>query len=190
MTTPNYEEAARALWGEAGAFIHQCYQKHLHLFPGLPEQLPMVIGLTAYGGCIGLTRGSEPALESMRISIASPAFKDGADVVSDVVLHEMLHCWLIATGRQSKHDSDDWYNACMKLAPQVLGHEVELQRKRRKSVRVPNPIWEPGSDLPKTVVRKKPVEGLKYTHAQVVHFPHAFRDNGYSGGRVIDVPTY
>lgn len=189
-TTYDYQTAAHALWGEAGDFIHECYKKHLPLFPGLPEQLPMVIGLSAYGRCLGLTRDNDPALEVMRISIASNSFKHGTAAVSDTVLHEMLHCWLIATGQQCDHDTDDWYTACMALAPKVLGHEINLTRKRRKSVRKPNPDWYPDSGLPKTIVRKVPVEGLEWTHRQVATFPHAFRPDDYPAGRVIDVPTY
>lgn len=189
-TTYDYQTAAHALWGEAGDFIHECHKKHLPLFPGLPEQLPMVIGITAYGHCLGLTRHVDVGLESMRISIASNLFKEGTHVVSDTVLHEMLHCWLGATGRQSAHDSDDWYNACMALAPKVLGREINLTRKRRKSVRKPNPDWYPDSGLPKTIVRKVPVEGLEWTHADVVRFPHPFRPDDYPAGRVIEVSTY
>lgn len=51
-----YRDAAVTLWGEAGEYVHGVYSRLLPMYPGLPAELPVVIGITAYGGCIGLTR--------------------------------------------------------------------------------------------------------------------------------------
>jgi hypothetical protein len=64
----------RTLWGEAGAYAHDVYAAHRPLFPELPEQLPIVIGITAYGHCLGLTRGSK---SGPRITLAFNLFATG-----------------------------------------------------------------------------------------------------------------
>lgn len=189
-TTPtdDYRAAAVALWGEGGGLVHDHYQESLPLFDHLPASMPIVIGITAYGGCLGLTRGSDPALDGQRITIASNAFKRGAGYVRDVVVHEMLHCDLIASGRQCAHDSADWYAAVRKLSPTVLGHDIAIKRgSDRKSMRVPNPAYQVGGDAPKTIVRKVRVASM---HEKVARWPQTFRPASHDFGRVVHVPTY
>ena len=189
MTT-TYREAAVALWGEAGDYIHQAYQDHLPLFPLLPDSLPMVIGLGAYGRCIGLSRVGLPEFDQGRISIMSNLFKAGTNVVADTVLHEMMHVHLWTQGLHTDHDSVDWYAECNRLAPDVLGRELNLKRGQdRKSVRVPNPEYVEGGDAPKTLVRKVAVD-VEHGHADVARFPHPFRPDDYPAGRIITVPSY
>jgi hypothetical protein len=48
--------AAVALWGEAGTYAHDAYARLLPCYPELLEKLPIVIGITAYGHCIGMTQ--------------------------------------------------------------------------------------------------------------------------------------
>ena len=43
--------------------------------------------------------------------------------------------------------------------------------------------------MPKSVVRKVPVEGIEHGHDKVSRFPGAFRA-GEGGGRIIPVPMY
>ena len=53
-----YRAAAVKFWGEAGACAYDAYDRiRPALYPDLPAQLPIVIGITAYGHCLGLTRG-------------------------------------------------------------------------------------------------------------------------------------
>ena len=96
------------LWGEAGTYAHDTYDRlRAEFYPELPEQLPIVIGLTAYGHCIGLTmRGGHWETEP-RISLFSPLFGRGRLWVDDVLIHEMLHASLMVTGRLTDHNSDD-----------------------------------------------------------------------------------
>lgn len=186
----SYRDAAEALWGPAGTHAHESYARlRRELYPELPAQLPIVIGLTAYGRCVGMTRASWP--HGPRISLFSPAFDDGARYVDDIIVHEMLHCWLYVKGCEIAHDSEDWYAQVRRLSPAVLGHEVQAHRgQRRRSVRLPNPEWYPGSGKPKTIVRKQPVE-TEVTHAAVARWPHPFRPDGYYRGcEPIDCPTY
>jgi hypothetical protein len=40
----SYQEAVAALWGKAGACVHDSYTRHrAKYFPHLPEQVPIVI---------------------------------------------------------------------------------------------------------------------------------------------------
>lgn len=108
-------------------------------------------------------------------------------MVDDVLLHEMLHVWLLGAGQEHKHASDAWYGAVRRLSPAVLGHELDVSRPRRRSVRVPNPGYGP-DDRRRTLVRKRPADddGL---HASVARWPVAFRPPGYDFGARIGVST-
>ena len=191
-TTPTItnRDAAIKLWGEAGAYAHDAYARFRKLyFPDLPEQLPIVIGLTAYGHCVGLTRvGWE---HGPRIGLHSTMlFWKGNRRVDDTLLHEMLHAHLMLAGLNYDHDGPDWYEALRELSPTVLGHELDIKRGAdRKSVRIPNPEYEPGNGKPKTLVRKVPAN-LGWTHDMVSRWPSAFRPEGYDWGKPIMCPTY
>jgi len=183
----DYRDAATALWGDAGAFAHDAYGRNRHLYPELPEQLPIVIGITAYGACRGLTRigGSH----GPRISLFSAEFAKGRRIVEDILIHEMLHAWLTITGQDISHDSDAWYTAIRRLSPAVLGRDLDVRRGvTRRSVRVPNPRF--GEDgQPKTLVRKAPVEGAT-PHGDIARWPQPFRPTDFDPGPPIDCPTY
>lgn len=183
----DYRAAAAALWGDAGRYAYESYSRiRAEHFPELPEQLPIVIGITAYGRCLGLTRGTWT--HGPRITMASNAFRRGTGFVDDVMTHECLHAWLRLSGRATDHDSESWYAAVRRLSPAVLGHDLDVYRGTgRRSVRVPNPKYEPGSDLPRTVVRK---ERVAHTHAKVATWPASFRPAGYDFGEAIPCPIY
>lgn len=184
----SYREAAVTLWGDAGAYAHDSYTRHRHLCPGLPAELPIVIGISAYGGCDGLTRADWR--HGPRISLASTLFRSGERAVDDVMLHEMVHVWLAVNGRNNTHDSEAWYAAVRRLSPAVLGHALDVQRGAdRRSVRVPNPEWAEGSGLPKTLVRKQRVPGAD-RHGTVATWPRSYRPAAFDWGRPIDCPTY
>lgn len=199
--TPTYREAAAVFWGQAGVYAYDAYDRvRARLYPELPAQLPIVIGLTAYGHCLGLTRGCwehGPRVtlppEIFRGTTADGAVRDvpgGARQVDDTLVHELLHVSLVLAGRQQQHDTEDWYRAVRRLSPAVLGRELEVRRGAgRRSVRVPNPKWEPGAGVPKTVVRKRAVEGA-VQHADVARWPQAFRPEDYDWGEKIPCPSY
>lgn len=180
----DYRDAAVALWGEAGAYTHDAYRRWLQLYPGLPEHLPITIGLVAYGACMGATRtGWE---YGPRITIFSPMFAKGRRWVEDIVVHEMAHAWLKLTDQDVEHESEAWYATVRRLSPAVLGHELGVRRGAdRRSVRVPNP----DPDGPRTVVRKVRVD-TAIQHGDVATWPHAFRPAGYDWGEPIPCPTY
>jgi hypothetical protein len=187
--TVSYRDAAQALWGEAGTYAHDAYARIREaLYPELPGQIPIVIGITAYGHCDGLTRGGWE--HGPRISLFSSAFGQGRLYVDDLLTHEMLHAWLFVAGRQVTHGSADWYEAVRCLSPAVLGRQVDARRgAARRSVRVPNPAYQPGGNEPKTLVRKEAVADA-VQHADVARWPHSFRPAGYQWGEPIECPPY
>jgi hypothetical protein len=183
----SYREAAEVLWGEAGAYAHDAYQRYLHLYPGLPAEVPIVIGITAYGRCLGLTRTAW--LHGPRISLFSSNFGQGTRIVDDTMIHEMLHIWLAETGQEIGHDTEAWYAAVSRLSPEVLGHDLDARRHgSRRSVRVPNPdCGQPGQ--PKTLVRKVRRDNA-ILHRDIARWPLPFRPSGTPAGRPIPCPTY
>lgn len=183
MTLP---EAAAVLWGPAGEYLYATYGRlRNELFPELPASLPMVIGLTAYGRCVGLTR-SWPT--GARISVAPNVFAQGEHMVDDVVVHEMLHVSLLTRGDDHKHAGDPWYAEIRRLSPAVLGRDLDIERPRRHSVRVPNPAYGP-TDPRRTVVRKA-AQDSGGVHAAAARWPVAFRPAGYDFGPPITVASY
>ncbi len=108
-------------------------------------------------------------------------FKRGARAVDDVMVHEMLHCWLYVTGRSIDHDSDDWYAAIRRLSPEVLGHQLDARRGGdRKSVRVKQADGT-------SVVRK--IRNPDVTpHGAVARWPYSFRPADL--GEPIGCPSY
>jgi hypothetical protein len=188
----SYRDAAVALWGEAGAYAHDTYRRlRQQLYPELPESLPIVIGITAYGHCRGQT--SPGWSHGPRITLASREFiSEGLRAVDDLLRHEMLHAWLFVTDRRDDESHGKaWYEQVRKLSPAVLGRDLDVWRGRdRKSVRVPNPGYEPGVDDRKTLVRKVRVESAD-EHGKVARWPHSFRPPGYDWGPVMPAcPSY
>jgi hypothetical protein len=188
-TTDPFRDAAVTLWGDAGAYACDAYDRiRVALYPDLPARLPIVIGLTAYGHCLGLTQGSWE--HGPRISIFSPLFARGHRQVDDLLTHEMLHASLILAGENPKHQGDPWYGAVRRLSPAVLGHPLDARRGAdRKSVRVPNQDWREDSSEPKTLVRKITVPDV-VQHRDVAGWPQAFRPDAYDWGTPIACPTY
>jgi hypothetical protein len=196
-----YRDAATALWGAAGAYAYDAYDRiRASLYPELPARLPIVIGLTAYGACLGLTRGRWE--HGPRITLPPEVFQGttaetarrhvpgGTRQVDDTLTHEMLHAWLVVTGRDTQHDSADWYEAVRRLSPAVLGRELDARRGAgRKSVRVPNPAYVAGNGQPKSIVRKRDT-GHAIAHGDVARWPQAFRPDDHDWGTAIPCPTY
>ena len=184
-----------------GAYAYDSYDRiRAALYPELPARLPIVIGLTAYGACLGLTRGRWEY--GPRITLPPEVFQGtttegarrrvtgGTRQVDDVLVHEMLHVSLVLAGLDSKHDGAPWYDAVRRLSPAVLGCDLDARRGAgRKSVRVPNPAYAPGNGQPKTLVRKQGT-GHAVTHGDVARWPQAFRPSDYNWGLAIPCPTY
>jgi hypothetical protein len=162
--------------------MHDCYQDWLPLFPELRDSMPIVLGLSAYGRCAGLSRLNNPYLDGPRITIATQYLKHANDV-RDVIVHEMLHCWLYLTGRDTDHQSRDWYESVNRLSPTVLEFDLNVRRGgARKSVRV---RLADGT----STGRKRTVAGA-VKHGDVARWPNAFRPEGWNHGGPVHCPTY
>jgi hypothetical protein len=181
-TVGDYRWAAGLLWGEAGEFAVDEFDRiNRDVFGcgGLPP-LPIVIGITAYGHCTGLTRyRARP-----RISLASRLFANTL-MVRDTLIHEMGHASLLLQRLTPDHNAAPWCHLVERLSPVVVGVAVRAQPAR--SVRVPNPARATDPDAPKTVVRKA-TPGGALTRGELAHWPHSIRPAGYyEGGREIPV---
>ena len=148
-----------------------------------------MIGLTAYGHCVGLTSGRWE--HGPRISLHSTMlFWRGARRVDDTLVHEMLHASLMLAGLNPDHDGEEWYGALRRLSPAALGRDLDIKRGAdRKSVRVPNPKYQAGNGQPKTLVRKVAAD-LGWNHEMVSRWPSSFRPEGYDWGEPIPCPSY
>lgn len=145
MTTiDQYREAGRVLWGAGGVYaVDEYVRLNQTYFAGELPPVPIVVGITAYGRCIGLTRHEGDWKEELpRITLASNLFGDGPGAVSDVLLHEMIHVKLILAGLDSAHNGKPWCAEVERLSPIALGLEVNAKpihprRVDGKNVRLP-----------------------------------------------------
>jgi hypothetical protein len=193
-TLEEYARAARLLWGDAGAYAAAEFRRLNGLyFRGELPPLPIVINLTAYGHCIGLTRPTA-WLEHPRITVATEAFNGsrrmpgGRRMVTDVLTHEMVHAWLILRGETAKHNDDPWCKAIADPSPAVLGHEINVRPVRPR--RVPNPAREHDPKAPKTIVVRRPEPGT-LSQRDLARWPTPQRPDGYyDAGEAIEVPTH
>jgi hypothetical protein len=78
-------------------------------FGGRILPLPVIIGLTAYGRCLGLTRGLEDWLAAPRITLARELFNGnhrtvgGQRMIADVIAHELVYVALMLRPPGSKN---------------------------------------------------------------------------------------
>jgi hypothetical protein len=127
-TLADYRQAAQILWGEAGAWSVDEYQRLNDLcWGGSLPPVPVVIGLVAYGRCLGLVRPQGGWGGLPRISLASNHFQDGSAAVADTILHEMLHIHLLFNGLCGDHNGRPWCAEVERLSPLVLGMEVQAR---------------------------------------------------------------
>jgi hypothetical protein len=101
----DYRQAAALLWGSAGEYAAGEFARlNCECFAGGIPPMPVIIGLTAFGRCIGATRDSS-WLGAPRITLAPELFNGnhrtpgGPRMVSAVLVHEMLPAALYAARR-------------------------------------------------------------------------------------------
>lgn len=193
-TYEDYRQAAALLWGEAGDFAAAEFTRlNREHFAGSIPPMPVIIGLTAYGKCIGATRDGD-WLGSPRITLAPELFNGnhrtagGPRMVSDVLVHEMVHAALMLRGEDSRHNDDPWCRVITELSPEVLGREITARPVLPR--RVPNPDRDSDQNAPKTVVVRRPEPG-SMSQTELASWPHCCRpDEYYLEGKPIPVPTY
>ena len=186
-TYRQYRQAAALLWGDAGEYAAAEFERlNVDHFHGSIPPMPVIIGLRAYGRCLGgLTR--DAWLAAPRITIA-PDTPGGPPEISDVILHDMTHARLMLSGLDHAHNGQPWCDAITGLSPAVLGQEIDAQPVVPR--RVPNPDRERDPAAPKTRVVRLARPGA-LTRDQLATWPHALRPAGYyQGGTPITVPTY
>jgi hypothetical protein len=158
-THADYRLAAEVLWGEAGAWAVDEYQRLNGLyFEGKLPPVPVVIGLTAFGRCLGLTRPHGAwGQELPRISLQSGLFAKGTLAVSDVVLHEMVHAKLMLAGVDPSHNAKPWCAEVERLSPLVLGQTVHARPVHpRRDVDGVNRRFALEGHLPRKVLARWP----------------------------------
>ena len=172
----DYLHAATVLWGDAGARVVNTFARlnAEHFDSELPP-LPMVIGITAYGRCLGITRYSSHATGGLpRITIASNLFSSGVNRVADTVLHEMVHAHLMLAGRDTTHNGRPWCEELERLSPAVLGRTVCAK-----------PVTPRRID---GKVRRAALGG-HLTRKQLASWPHSLRGDDFDGGQVLPVDS-
>jgi len=154
----------------------------------------VIIGLSAYGRCIGVTRSAEDWLAAPRIGLAPEVFNGnhrtpgGALMVADVLVHEMIHAALMLRGEEAGHNGAPWCRMLTDLSPAVLGCAVDARPVLPR--RVPNPERESDPAAPKTVVIRRAEPG-QLPREDLAHWPIACRAaNYYTGDKPVWVPTY
>jgi hypothetical protein len=193
-TYEDYRQAAALLWGEAGDFAAAEFARlNREHFAGSIPPMPVIIGLTAYGKCIGATL-AVGWLDSPRITLAPELFNGnrrtagGPRMVSDVLVHEMVHATLILRGETSEHNGEPWCRLIAELSPVALGREITARPVRPR--RVPHPDRASDPDAPKTKVVRKPEPGAM-SQDELARWPHCRRPGDYYlEGKPIPVPPY
>jgi hypothetical protein len=193
-TYEDYRQAAALLWGEAGDFAAAEFARlNREHFAGSIPPMPIVIGLTAFGRCIGLTRGGG-WLDSPRITLAPELFNGnhrtagGPRMISDTLVHEMTHAALILRGEDPEHNAEPWCRLITELSPGVLGREITARPVRLR--RIPHPDRASDPDAPKTKVARRPEPGAM-SQDELARWPHCCRPGDYYlEGKPIPVPTY
>jgi hypothetical protein len=174
----DYLQAARLIWGPAGEFIVTEFARlnDLHFSGELPP-LPMVIGITAYGHAWGLCR-YEPVSAGRvpRITIASNLFGLGANIVSDTILHELVHAKLDLEGKNPAHNGTPWCQEITRLTPALIGQEIKAAPVKQRRV-----------DNGKRT-RRAPDGFLE--RKQLARWPHSVRPADFDAGDVLYVDSY
>jgi hypothetical protein len=197
-----YADAAALLWGEAGTYAAaELARINRELFAGSIPPMPVVIAMTPYGHCIGLT-GAPRWLESPRVTLAPEIFtgsrdkydgagrwvrgrlRGGPRQVSDVLTHELIHAALILRGEDSQHNGDPWCKLITELSRDVLGLDITARPVRPR--RVPNPARETDPEAPKTIVKRIPHPGA-LDQMQLARWPYCLRPPGWYDD---DMPIY
>jgi hypothetical protein len=96
-------------------------------------------------------------------------------MVTDTLLHGMIHVLLIQRGEDPSHNGKPWCDEIMRLSPAILGHPI--QAAPTKSVRING-----------TVRKQVPDECIP--RAALASWPQSLRPVGYDWGQPILVDTY
>ncbi len=179
VTQEDYRSAAQLFWGDAAAYAYDTFARlNRELFAGELPALPIVLGITAYGHCLGVTRHGDSPRISLHVGLFN---RKGHLAVDDVLTHEMVHAHLILRGEDPKHNHDPWCCMITQLSPHVLGRTIIARPVR------PRRVKDSTSNKSK-VVRLADPGAL--TRGQLARWPYSLRPDDYDFGPKIPVPTY
>jgi hypothetical protein len=130
-------------WGPVGLRVAKHWAEfNDRFFGGQIEPTPIVITQTSpHGHWSGLTCGSGSQKRANLIYLALPS--QGCQLTADrgVLLHEMLHAFLMQQGLDPHHDGQPWRNGITRLS-QIAGRTIVAmpvkvgKTKDRKSIRI------------------------------------------------------
>jgi SprT-like family len=182
----DYCSAAVLLFGEPVSWLYDEFQRHnAHYFGGALQPIPIVVGLSAYGGCLGLTRLAGEWGDAPRITIATQYLKRGRNETSDILLHEMIHALLSQQGENVRHNGAPWCREIMRITP-LLDLPPILAAPIVPS-RVPS---RAGGLIGR---QAKPVRVAKPSHLSrqdLAHWPHSLRSRTASSSPPLRVSMY
>jgi hypothetical protein len=167
--------AAEIAYGEAGVYAVEEFDRiNRWLFDGALPPTPIVIGLTAYGRTRGFCRGQSADRPVPRITL-HPLIFGARNRVTDMIIHEMLHAFLMSEGREHKHNTKPWCEMIEKLSPAVLGLEIHARPVNTRSI---------GG-----VRKKAPLDGHLEQH-QLASWPGSLRPYGWDAGEPLAVDPF
>jgi hypothetical protein len=125
------QEIAAHYHGPKGQFAYTAFRwANTTLFA---DRIPTTLiqwGLTAFGKCMGFTRGADQRYPVIMLHTSIwesdlEKWQPGPRMTLDVVIHECLHAYIFYVigqdaSRHSSHDSREWAQECMRLGP-LLG---------------------------------------------------------------------
>jgi hypothetical protein len=178
-TYADYRLAASILWGAAGRFaVDEQRRLNRRYFGDALPPLSVVVGLTAYGRCLGLTRPRDRSRwtdQVPRITLASNLFASGTGAVSDTVLHEMVHAKLMLAGQNPQHNATPWCAEICRISPLLDGGRAILAA--------------PVTTRYVNNVSCRPVRPGHLTRADLATWPHSLR-RPRRRGEVLAVASY
>ena len=96
-------------------------------------------------------------------------------MVSDTLIHEMLHAFLMLRGENPAHNAAPWCRMITELTPGLAAREIKAEPVG--TMRVPNPDRDTDPKAPKTKVVRRPKPGC-LTQDQLARWPHSIRPAG------------
>jgi hypothetical protein len=203
-------ELAERYYGEKGLWAYDVFERINDTFFGGKLPWPHIVwGLTAHGGCLGLTRSGPAPVITLHPSLLGGTEKRnpwdvdedwlGLAFAADVLLHETIHVharynlgWCPGQGFTS-HNNEVWVAEVNRLLP-LLGFEgVTAGLSATRRVIDPNgPPTKTGK--PATKVVRSSGDG-NLPHGAVARFPHEVRvhlgqaDAYYRAGQVLATPA-
>jgi hypothetical protein len=184
--------ALENLWTDAGAWVAETWaQLNRQCFDGKLRYQGVVFGLTPHANHLGHTYLSGVGIPAGRITLHSSlldprsatvwgmsASEMGDRFASDVLLHEMIHAWILQTGRhdpeerrkRGTHNNEPWCAEVTRIAPLIDLGNIDAQVIKARRV--------PDAEGKLTIITKDAPDGF-LGQGEIARFPHSLRPAGY-----------